>query len=827
MKKCRFFSVLALSSVLGVATLFGVVNNKAEVGADAAGYAAGSTMFVRVSGGTSGWLTAGAKLKINIHDTADKWHNFLLTDSMKVDVLKDGGSSDIFYKVDLSTEYTASTIQILRMDNTGDNQWNYSNSVDVTNANNNLMSLSQSISDNSGFSVSSASISNVSVGEAENGTAALYVAGTTENPVSGYVYSDWWFDLVATPADGYRFAKWQVNGEDFSSGGATNPVTLEGISGNCVFTPVFEEDVAYENVSFYVTDERNFFAGACYAYAYNSGNTEVRNADWPGVKLEANEEWDNTWDVTLSEQYDTVIFNNGYAAGEPVEENIQMQNVSFVGHDDEFVIFDKMNSSGETGHYIWASNPITDYGISFGEDAELLTLNLEPAGGNYVAEYHAQIEVEDDMEIGFNHGENVIDSSITIKEGDNNVYLDGGTLYIRNGGTVDVYLEHVTDSTYALWVSGYQASYSATVGEDDVTLVKAAETPEGYKAVYSANIGVIGDDTEVVINKDSVAVDNESIAIADGANAYKDVEGAIRVHNKPYSDATLTFSIKEDGTYELSISGRHSSSNYVVSGDVMYIYASYDSVDYSDGKDVYVYFFDDYYGVSENAWSQKAQKVNGADGVVYELFVPKDEETVAAWTSAIIVTVPANTEFAGWSTEGIAQTNDVVLNGVPTVQMTSATSASAVESAFTATSRAYCYANYYLGSMTCDGAGVNNPEGFDADALLAEYNAILDNSAKEAIVAAIEAASADYGDDRLAEFAYRYYTVVKNHGSDYDFLEVFYVGGVLKSGITLHNDNNPFANDSSVSLIITIAVSSLSLLSLAALVANKKKRLSK
>lgn len=206
-----------------------------KLAAAANGISQGATVYIRNDGGqTGGWLADGAKLRLNVKDTNDGWHNSLLTEAVPI-----VNSDSYIFKFTLPNDWNIpQTMQILRYDSEDKTQWNYSNSINVTSASNNLFSLNSTVGNDSGFGASGASINHLTLGSSEHGSVTLKVSGS-ETPAVGYVYSDHWFDLTATPDEGYYFSKWQVNGTDFESGGTDNPCRLQGTKGDCEFTAVF------------------------------------------------------------------------------------------------------------------------------------------------------------------------------------------------------------------------------------------------------------------------------------------------------------------------------------------------------------------------------------------------------------------------------------------------------------------------------------------------------------------------------------------------------------------------------------------------------------
>lgn len=238
-RKCLFFSLLGIT--LGLSCFSAVSNNESAFGADAY-FEQGKIIFITNDGGQNGgWLSDGAKLKINYCDQDGQYHNSILSEVVPI-----ANSDSYIFKYTLA--YDATTMQILRMDSQGDSQWNYTNSIDLTNVSGNLFTLNNSIGNGGNFSASSASINHLSVGESENGFIKIVDSEhKTDIGSSAYVYSDHWFDIVATPEAGYYLNSIVSSGDDKPS--ANNPV-LQGTTSDNILSGLFlkERDIKVGNV---------------------------------------------------------------------------------------------------------------------------------------------------------------------------------------------------------------------------------------------------------------------------------------------------------------------------------------------------------------------------------------------------------------------------------------------------------------------------------------------------------------------------------------------------------------------------------------------------
>jgi len=124
------------------------------------------------------------------------------------------------------------------------------------------------------------------------------------------------------------------------------------------------------------------------------------------------------------------------------------------------------------------------------------------------------------------------------------------------------------------------------------------------------------------------------------------------------------------------------------------------------------------------------------------------------------------------------------------------------------------YAISYLNSMTCDSSGQSEPtKGADYNTVVAAFDSLPTFRQDELKYAAKNPTSA-YGDDKVKEFGYRYATLVRNHGSSYDFMNV-------GNEIQFSQNSTLFTNDP---VITTVTITSITVAALITFVFFRKKK---
>lgn len=152
------------------------------------------------------------------------------------------------------------------------------------------------------------------------------------------------------------------------------------------------------------------------------------------------------------------------------------------------------------------------------------------------------------------------------------------------------------------------------------------------------------------------------------------------------------------------------------------------------GKPLYLDMFSDwtaagakfgfyYINGGVNTWSAHfLTKVEGAATTVYEDVVPEGE-----WTKVIAVRFNSGSTDSdmNWDSGKVwNQTGDItVINNMNVVKVTDWNKGEA-DTTFTSFSRAYCWANHFLATVECDGAGSNTVTGEIWSDLEAQYDAM-------------------------------------------------------------------------------------------------------
>lgn len=277
-KRGLFFSLLGISFGLCLFSSIAKENKPKEVNA---AYYQDKVIFIRNNSGQyDGWLTANAKLKINYQDSSDNWHNDVLKDVVSI-----ANSSSYIYKYTLCSD--VKKIQILRFDPTLNTQWNYSNSIENLDSSKNLFELS-TLSDNAGFSYSSANINHLVSEQGKNGSVKI-VVNNTDNDIGSdaYVYSDHWFELVGVPNPGYYLTEFSSNNSDNVTIRDNGKALLEGTKGDTIFSGIFlkERDIRIGENDLnaqYNSETKEFVAsnvfiekGQCIKGTYHGGGYNV------------------------------------------------------------------------------------------------------------------------------------------------------------------------------------------------------------------------------------------------------------------------------------------------------------------------------------------------------------------------------------------------------------------------------------------------------------------------------------------------------------------------------------------------------------------------
>ena len=286
MKLKKLFGGLFLSFALiaGVGAGLLVKENRENAPVEkteASTLSAGSILYFRFY---SGFFDASATAWANYPDSSGNWHSEKLTTTITTK------GSETLYKLTLS--YSATTMQILRKNSSGSEQWGYSGSQACGSIN--LYEITGYGSGqylNGGFCT--ASIVEYYFKTPSNGSVTLTAydssstnKGTIAKNALTYLYSDWHVTYSASPNSGYIFSTWTYSSSpsgtysNWTSGGGDSSVTVYTTS-NTYHSAKF---ASYTESYVYMEAYDNWTAYAAYTWETIDGNVRYLSGTYGNIK---------------------------------------------------------------------------------------------------------------------------------------------------------------------------------------------------------------------------------------------------------------------------------------------------------------------------------------------------------------------------------------------------------------------------------------------------------------------------------------------------------------------------------------------------------------
>ena len=340
------------------------------------------------------------------------------------------------------------------------------------------------------------------------GANTIYYDNSSTNWTNVYYYAYTKDEVPKAKWPGEKFAAPNADGlfEITLLDAYTTVIFNDGTGGQVGFTQTenlaVEDGTTYTigtNTVYFDNTESNWEDVYCYAYNEDNPGNVIKNADWPGVKIEPN--GDGLYEVTLLEGYKLVIFNRGEGGDvgvaqtanlEVVDGKIYTLNGGTNTQDGYTVYFDNSVSNWtKVYYYTWS-----DGGNKAGWPGEEITETNEQ--GYYVV----HVDGNAYNKIIFNNGEglqtenfDVVDGRVYTSEGvttalvlsDDEPFFNGETFtassvtYTRemsySWGTILMPFELTSDDE----VQYYELT---AVDEDVMTLEKVESVPAGEPAVF-------------------------------------------------------------------------------------------------------------------------------------------------------------------------------------------------------------------------------------------------------------------------------------------------------------------------------------------------------
>lgn len=340
------------------------------------------------------------------------------------------------------------------------------------------------------------------------GANTVYYDNSSTNWTNVYYYAYTKDEVPKAKWPGEKFAAPNADGlfEITLLDAYTTVIFNDGTGGQVGFTQTenlaVEDGTTYSigaNTVYFDNTESNWEDVYCYAYNEDNPGNVIKNADWPGVKIEPN--GDGLYEVTLLEGYKLVIFNRGEGGDvgvaqtanlEVVDGKIYTLNGGTNTQDGYTVYFDNSVSNwNSVYYYTWG-----DVGNKASWPGEKITETNEQ--GYYVV----HVDGNAYNKIIFNNGEGVQTENFDVVDGrvytsarvttalvlsDNEPFFNGKTFtassvtYTRemsySWGTILMPFELTSDDE----VQYYELT---AVGEDVMTLEKVESVPAGEPAVF-------------------------------------------------------------------------------------------------------------------------------------------------------------------------------------------------------------------------------------------------------------------------------------------------------------------------------------------------------
>lgn len=353
---------------------------------------------------------------------------------------------------------------------------------------------------------------------------------------------------------GYAFAGWNTaadgSGNSYANEEIINSGTFHDGNTLTLYAQWLSEG---EDYTYYVSDPRGFLGTHVYGYAFKSASSTPYHA-WPGDALTGS---DGVYSFTVSNEYDSIIFNNGYDADHSYAEyNIQTNDIgdARLHNEDYYLVENFVSSAGTTLTGEWATAPEGDYYVKYGGTDYPMGVNTGFDDNQHVEFVTgATLSFSGDDELQFYKGEDEIDvSNINITSGAN-AYKSEGHIYTHNASSQKLYFKTIyatSVNNFELWIGGYAESY--TVSGQALSIDGEFVPDPTYSAQYKTGSVSWSAGQSLILRESGHEL---TLLAEDGDNNAYDDSGVIKVHNA-YTGILYVKVRISDGAFVAYLGGR-------------------------------------------------------------------------------------------------------------------------------------------------------------------------------------------------------------------------------------------------------------------------------
>lgn len=376
----------------------------------------------------------------------------------------------------------------------------------------------------------------------------------TMDSVNAICDTGWALSANSFTKTDYTFAGWNTAVDGSGSSYADEELIPGGTFSNGQTLTLYAQWLSEgEDYTYYVSDPRGFLGTHVYGYAFKSASSTPYHA-WPGDALTGS---DGVYSFTVSNEYDSIIFNNGYDADHSYAEyNIQTNDISNARlHNGDYFLIENFSSSAGTSLVgEWAAAPEGDYCVKYGGTDYPMGVNTSFDDNQHIEFVTgATLSFSGDDELQFYKGEDEIDvSNINITSGAN-AYKSEGHIYTHNASSQKLYFKTIystSASNFELWVGGYAESYS--VSGQSLSIDGEFVPDLTYSAQYKSGSVSWTAGQSLILRESGHEL---TLLAEDGDNNAYDDSGVIKVHNA-YTGILYVKVRISDGAFVAYLGGR-------------------------------------------------------------------------------------------------------------------------------------------------------------------------------------------------------------------------------------------------------------------------------